>query len=126
MSASFDAIIRWQANQPACWFCLSYGDLSEGRGLWELLGAGPDAYHCALKVAGLVYKHGKAWRIKRDKAAELGTRLNLEDDSFYASTFKGGSKMYLRLGKYQDTFKFHPDDIDVAYASFQSALFCFS
>jgi hypothetical protein len=121
VAEAFYAVLRWQANQPACWFRVPYVEDHSDKGLWELCGLKKEAYYLALQSVGIGYKHGKNWRIRREKVMHLGTNANLEEGSFYASTFKMDSVMFIRLGHYKDELRFNPDDADHAFASFQKA-----
>ena len=121
MVEEFYAVLRWQSNQPACWYCVPYVEDTADKGLWEMFGVEKDPYYTVLQAVGIAHKHGKKYRISRDKVMELGSNANLKEGSFYASKFKKGTTMFIRLGCYQDELRFNPDDLDHAFASFQKA-----
>ena len=121
MTDAFHAILRWQAQRPACWYCVPYDASLPHKGLWHLLGLEVDDYNQLLSDRGLAYQHGKRFRMKVQAIENIGVSANLEEGSFYSATFLGGSKLYIRLGFFVDNVVYNPTH-SFAFASFQEAL----
>jgi hypothetical protein len=121
MADAFHAILRWQAQRPACWYCVPYVASHPHKGLWQLLGLEAEKYNQLLSDMGLAYRHGKTWRTRLRAIENIGVSANLEEGSFYASVFAGGSRMYIRLGFFLDNIVHNPSDSELAFSSFQVA-----
>ena len=120
----FIDVLRWQNNRPACWFCVQHtrSPTISQKCLADLFGQGQDEFFEQLTKIGLVYKHGKTWRIKHSLLNAVGIMGNITNFEIASFSLKGQSRsLYLRLGFFEGGHVFTPEGGMVAFQSFQKA-----